>query len=402
MAYCCLPQGSQEDLYPIPDAAIACVGPRISWVGKESELPSQFRDCPTIDAAGGLAIPGLIDCHTHLAFAGFRAEEFRQRIAGKSYLEIAGEGGGILSTVEKTRIATKEQLVERCLEFLRRAQELGITTVECKSGYGLDLDSEIKLLEVYRHLNTCQPITLVPTLLAAHTIPREFKNNRAAYVRLICDKIIPQVAERKLAFFCDIFVEKSAFNIIEAEEILTRAATFGLRGKLHADQLSSCGGADLAARCRAISADHLEHCSTAGMQALKQAGVIGVMLPLASLFTFEPPCDARPLMASGARVALASDFNPGSAPTNHLPLAMMLGCTLNRMTPAQVLKATTCYAAAAVGLDSTTGSLSPGMAADIAVIDAESIDHWLYHFREQACRLTIKSGSVVYSRRSVT
>jgi len=334
----------------------------------------------------------LVDCHTHLAFAGWRADEFEQRLRGRSYLDIAQAGGGIMSTVRQTRSASEADLLRRAEDFLRQMLALGVTTVECKSGYGLEPDAELKLLRVYRKLATEQPVRVVPTFLGAHVVPPEFRDDRAGYIDLLVDRMIPAVAKEKLAACCDVFVEESAFTVPEARRILRAGQKSGLSAKLHADQFTSGGGAELAAELGALSADHLEHISEAGIRAMVTTGVVAVSLPLASLYLGQPPMPARRLIETGVAVAVATDFNPGSAPSFHLPLALTLACTLQRMTPAEALKGATIYAARAVGLERKVGSLEVGKAADFAVIDASDVNHWLYHFRPNACVMTVLGG----------
>ena len=258
-------------------------------------------------------VPGLIDCHTHLAFAGWRAGEFEQRILGRSYLEIAEAGGGILSTVRATRAASQEDLYERSRLFLDEMLALGVTTVECKSGYGLSVDDELKQLAVYRQLAEDGPARIVPTLLAAHVVPPEYREDRGGYVDLVVELIIPAAAEEGLARCCDVFLEQSAFTREEARRILEAGNDAGLLGKLHADQLTDGGGARLAAEVGAVSADHLECISEEGIQAVADAGVVAVSLPIATLYLNQEPMPARRLIDAGAAVAVATDFNPGSA-----------------------------------------------------------------------------------------
>jgi imidazolonepropionase len=389
----CRAEGGQGDIHAVPQAAMAWddVGV-IRWVGSEKELPAEYRRAERLDAGGRLVIPGLVDCHTHLAFAGWRAEEFEQRIRGRSYLDIAQAGGGILSTMRQTRAATEQELRDRAAGFLQQMLALGVTTVECKSGYGLEPDSELKLLRVYRRLAAEQPVRLVPTFLGAHVVPPEFRENRAGYVALLIGEMIPAVGREKLAACCDVFVEGSAFSLDEARRILRAGQGSGLAAKLHADQLTSGGGAELAAELGALSADHLEHVSERGIEAMAAKGVVAVSLPLASLYLGQLPMPARRLIESGVAVAVATDFNPGSAPSFHLPLALTLACTLQRMTPAEALKGATLYAARAVGLESKIGSLERGKAADFALVDAPDLNHWLYHFRPNACVMTVING----------
>jgi imidazolonepropionase len=392
----CRAEGGQGEIHPIADAAMAWEGATIRWVGPRRELPDEYRGAERLDARGGLVVPGLVDCHTHLAFGGWRAEEFTQRIQGASYLDIARAGGGIARTVRLTREAGEDALYRRARGFVKEMIALGVTTIECKSGYGLDREHELELLRVYRRLAETEPVGIVPTFLGAHAVPPEYRERREAYVALLMDELIPAVAAERLAACCDVFVEESAFTVEEARRILRagRSARLGL--KLHADQLTSSGGAELAAEVGALSADHLEHASAAGIEAMAAAGVVAVSLPIASLYLGQAPMPARRFIDAGVPVAVATDFNPGSAPSYHLPLALTLACTLQRMTPAEALKGATSVAARALGLGDRTGSLAPGMAADFAVMDAPDVDHWLYHFRPNACRLTVRQGRTVW------
>ncbi len=388
--YQCRAEGGQGAVHPIAAAALAWQGDTIRWVGPAAAMPAEFRSVAPEDAEGRIVVPGLVDCHTHLAFAGWRAEEFEQKIRGAGYLEIAKAGGGILSTVSRTRAASTEALVGRCRAHLATMLALGVTTVEAKSGYGLDLAHELRLLEVYRQVAASTPQRLVPTLLAAHTIPSEFRGRTSDYVDLVCREIIPAAAGA--ARFCDVFVEETAFSIAEGRRILETGKRYGMLPKIHADQITWTGGAELAADVGARSADHLERISPAGIAAVARAGVVAVTLPLASLYLNQPPVRARPLIEAGAAVAVATDFNPGSAPSFHLPLAMMLACTLQRMTPAEVLKGATIYAARAIGLESELGSLEAGKRADFALMAADSVEEWLYHFQSNACQRTVVAG----------
>lgn len=389
----CRPDGAQGDIHAIPRAAMAWDEGRILWVGPEADVPPRLRGGERLDAGGRLVIPGLVDCHTHLAFAGWRADEFERRLQGETYLAIAAAGGGIAATMRATRAAPEAELVERATGFLEGMLALGVTTVECKSGYGLDEESELKLLRVYRLLAERGGLQrLVPTLLAAHTIPPEYRDRREAYVALVTDRIIPAAAAERLARCCDVFVEESAFSVDEARRILLAGRAAGLAAKLHADQLTACGGAELAAEVGALSADHLECVTPRGVAALRDAGVVAVSLPLATLYLGQRPMPARALIEAGVRVAVATDFNPGSAPSWDLPLALLLACTLQRMTPAEALKGATIHAARAAGAAAEVGSLEPGKAADFAVIDAPDVNHWLYHFRPNACVETVIGG----------
>lgn len=393
----CASAGGQDAVHPIPDAALAWEGETIRWVGPAAQLPAEFAPWETRDAGGALVIPGLVDCHTHLAFGGWRAEEFEQRIRGRTYLEIAAAGGGIASTVARTRAATSGELRRRCEAHLAGMAELGVTTVEVKSGYGLSTEHELRLLEVYRDL-AAGPQRLVPTLLAAHVVPPDYRDHREMYLRLVTDEIIPQAATRGLARFCDVFVEEKAFSVEEGRRVLRAGLAVGLRPKLHADQLTCMGGAELAAEVGAMSADHLEYVSETGIERMRAAGTVAVGLPFASLYLNVPPMPARRLIAAGVPVAIATDFNPGTAPSYHLPVALTLACTMLRMTPAEALKSATSIAARAIGLEHEVGSLEPGKSADFAIIDAPNVEHWLYHLRANACVRTVVRGREIWRR----
>lgn len=384
----CHADGEQGDVHPIDNAALVWREDTIEWVGREEELPAQYRDDERVDAGGRLVVPGLIDCHTHLAFGGWRADEFEMRCVGRSYQEIARSGGGILSTVRQTREMSERALADRAEGFLREMIRLGVTTVECKSGYGLTTEHELRMLRAYKALQGRVAIELVPTLLAAHTVPPEHVKER--YVELVCDEIIPKAAD--LAAFCDVFVEDGAFSVEEGRRILEVGKKHGLRPKLHADQLSDSGGAQLAADVGAASADHLEYASEEGIAAMSERGVVAVNLPVATLYLKQKPMPARRFLEAGVPVAVATDFNPGSAPSYHLPLAMTLACIQSSMTPAEVLKGATLIAARALGRETSIGSLEPGKRADFILVDAGSVEEWIYHFRPNAVAGVWASG----------
>lgn len=388
----CRAAGGQADLHLIPRAAVAWEGDTIRWVGPESELPPDRARGESLDAGGRLVVPGLVDCHTHLAFGGWRADEFERRLQGATYLDIAREGGGIMSTVRATRAASDDELLRRASDALEGMRRLGVTTVECKSGYGLDLDTELRLLRTYRRLGAMQSTRLVPTFLGAHVVPAEHRADRAVYIRALLEQMIPAVAAEGLAACCDVFVEDTAFSVDEARRILLAGRAAGLAPKLHADQLSAGGGAELAAEVGALSADHLECASDAGIAAMARAGVVAVSLPIATLYLRQQPMPARKFIDAEVPVAVATDFNPGSAPSWDLPLAMMLACHLQRMTPPEALKGATSIAARALGLGGQAGEVSVGARADLAVIDSPDVNHWLYHFRPNACVRTIAAG----------
>ena len=389
----CRDEGAQSEIHQIEDARLVWVRDKIAWVGRRGDMPSDYSEEHEIDVRGAVVAPGLVDCHTHLAFGGWRADEFELRSKGVDYLEIARRGGGIRSTVRATRESDSPVLISRCTRFLREMARLGTTTVECKSGYGLSLEHELKILNVYRAVAERQPVNIVSTLLAAHVVPEEFEYAPDDYVQLIVDQIIPRAAS--LAKFCDVFVEEGAFDDDQARTILEAGLRHGLRPKLHVDQLSDSGGALLAAEVGAISADHLEYASPVGIEAMRNVGVIAVSLPFATLYLKQKPMDGRRFVDAGVSVAVATDFNPGSAPTYHLPLAMTLACTMNGLTPKEALKGATIIGARAIGMDAEVGSLEAGKRADFIVVDAEDINHWLYHFRPSAVRQTFVGGRPV-------
>jgi imidazolonepropionase len=396
----CAAEGGQGEIHAVPEAALAWDDDgRITWAGPQAKMPRRlaaWKSDDDLDAAGRLVVPGLVDCHTHLAFGGWRADEFVRRARGETYADIARAGGGILATVRATRETSEDELVERAAGFLERMLALGVTTVEAKSGYGLDLHQEIKLLRVYRRLAERVPQALVPTLLAAHAVPPEYAGDREGYVWLVCEEIVPAAAEEGLARFCDVFVEEGAFTPADARRVLEAGRKHGMAPRLHVDQLRDGGGAELAAELDAVSADHLEHVSPAGIRALAAASTVGVALPLASLYLGAPPAPARRMVRDGVAVAVATDFNPGSAPSYDLPLAMTLACVQGGLTPAEALKGATLIAARACGEEERAGSLEKGKAADFAILDAPDVETWLYHHRPNACVATVIGGRVAW------
>jgi imidazolonepropionase len=389
----CRAEGGQADVHPVDRAAVAVRDGLVAWCGPEAALPVEFLAEEEHDAGGCLVVPGLVDCHTHLAFGGWRAEEFTMRALGAGYLEIAAAGRGIRSTMRDTRRATDDALVARSERFLDAMLGLGVTAVEAKTGYGLSEADEARLLDVYARLAASRAQPVVPTLLAAHVVPPEFEVDREGYVRLVREHIIPQSKGR--ARFCDVFVEDGAFTADEARAILRAAAAHGMRARLHVDQLRDGGGGELAAEVGAVSADHLEHTSAAGMRAMARAGVVAVALPFASLYLRQPPMNARAFIEAGCRVAVATDFNPGSAPSYHLPWALTLACAMSGLAPDEALKGATIHAARACGLDHVCGSVEPGKRADLLLLEAESVEQWLYHAVPNAARSVWLAGRPV-------
>ncbi|MFN3596531.1 MAG: imidazolonepropionase [Rubricoccaceae bacterium] len=379
-----------------PDAALVWEGDTIRWVGPRAALPAAFARAHRVSAGGRLVVPGLVDAHTHLCFGGWRADEFAKRLRGADYRAVARRGGGIAATMHATRAASEADLAARGAGFLAAMRRLGVTTAEVKSGYGLSLEHELAALRAYRRLAAAQPTRLVPTCLAAHIVPPEFASDRAAYVRLLTDALLPAVAAEGLARYADVFVEETAFSPDEARAILDAAARLGLGAKLHVDQLGEGGGAELAVALGAASADHLERVSAAGIRALAASATVAVTLPIAALYLGTPFAPGRALVDAGAAVAVATDFNPGSAPSYDLHLALLLACTRQRMTPAEALAGATLVAARAIGMAAEVGSLEPGKKADLAVLDAPDLGFWLYHYRPGTCVRTVIGGQTVW------
>lgn len=368
----------------VHDGAVAIRDGRVAWVGAAAALPEGWASAETIRAP--VAIPGLIDAHTHLIFAGHRAEEFARRAAGETYGQVAAAGGGIAATVRATRAASEDDLVSLGRGRLERALAGGITTVGVKSGYGLTVEDEFKILRAARRLAALQPVEIVPTLLAAHTVPGEYAGRRDDYVDLVVKEMIPRAAAEGLASSCDVFCEEGAFTVAEARRILVAGKEKGLTPRLHADQLTAGGGAELAAEVGAASADHLEHVSEAGIRALADAGVVGILLPGATLFLNAPWPPARRLIDAGVAVGLATDFNPGSSMTQSLPLMQSLACTRMGMTPAEALLACTRHAARSLGTEDRLGSLTPGKQADLVLLDAPTYLFLSYFVAAPWCR----------------
>ena len=352
----------------IEDAALAVVDGDIAWIGPASELPRKRNAAETRSVAGRWLTPALIDCHTHLVFAGDRGGEFEQRLSGVSYAEIAAAGGGILSTVKATRGADIDSLYDDGLRRLRQLAAGGVATVEIKSGYGLDVANELKMLGVARNLGVASGLSIQTTLLAAHTVPPEFKDKPDRYIDLIIDEMLPEAVEHGLADAVDAYCESIAFTAPQVARLFRAAEKAGLRVKLHADQLSDGGGAELAAHFNALSADHLEYTPLNGVRAMADAGTVAVLLPGAFLTlneTQRPPVDA--LREHGVDIAVATDLNPGTSPLCSLPLAMSLGSRLFGLTPEECLAGTTRVAARALGLGDDRGTLAKGKRADIAI-----------------------------------
>ena len=364
----------------IEDGAVLIRDGRIAWVGPRADLPA--HDAAQTDRLDGRWVtPGLIDCHTHLVFGANRAAEFEQRLGGATYEQIARAGGGIVSTVAHTRAASEDDLVASASRRLEALKATGVTTVEIKSGYGLDLDSELKMLRAARRMGEQGGVRVRTSYLGLHAVPPEHRENRAAYVDLAIDQILPQAHAADLVDMVDAYCEPIAFSAEEVARLFDKAKSLGLPVKLHADQLSDAGGAALAARYQALSADHIEHAPEAGIAAMGEAGVVAVLLPGAFLMlreTTPPPVEA--LRRHGVAMAVATDCNPGTSPVASMLAALNLACVQFRLTPEEALAGATRHAARALGLADEIGTLEPGKAADLAVWDVETpaeLCYWL-------------------------
>jgi len=374
-----------RELGVIPDGVMVVRDGLITYAGPRCALDS---DVEMIDAGNKLVMPGFVDAHTHPVFAGNRADEFEKRSSGVTYQEISAAGGGIRSTVRKTRAATEDELFAAASRYTRWFLRGGTTTIEAKSGYGLTLDDEMKILRVIHRMG---PLRVVPTFLGAHEVPDEYRGRREEYIHLVIHEMLP--AARKLAGFCDIFVEPHVFPVIEARRILLAAKKHGFKLRMHVDQLQNSGGAQLAAELGAVTADNLEHTDEAGIEAMRAAGVQPVLLPgsVYALGLKKYP-DARAMMEAGLAVVLATDFNPGSSPTPSMPMILSLASTQMKMTPAESITAATINAAHSLGLGGEIGSLEPGKRADFVIHDCTDYRELAYFFGVQSAHSVYVGG----------
>jgi len=369
----------------------------IESVGKKRTTDSR-GDSEVLDANGALVTAGLVDPHTHLIFYGTREDEFEKRNRGMSYMEIAEAGGGIRKSVRMLREADEDLLVENALPHLKTMLEHGTTTVEVKSGYGLSLKDEIKSLRAIKRLNEMQPVSIVATFLGAHEIPDEYRDNREKYIELIIDEMIPAVAEERLAEFCDVFTEEGVFTVEESELILRAAADAGLGLKMHADEFEPIGGAQLAGKLSAVSADHLVAIDDEGIESLRSAGVTPVLLPGTTFFLgSDIYAPARKMIEKGLKPALATDFNPGSSMTESLQIILTLACLKLKMTPLEAFEGVTLNAAKALNRSSSIGSVTAGMNGDLVIWNAQNHKQVPYHYGINNVKTVIKSGETVYS-----
>lgn len=387
-----------ENIEIIENGYIVVSDGKIVSIG-EGEIPSKYVNLTTklIDCNKNVVTPGLIDSHTHLVHGGSRENEFSKKIQGVPYLEILKDGGGILSTVNSTRKATEEELLEKAKKSLALMLSFGVTTVESKSGYGLNLETEVKQLKVNERLNHEQEIEVVSTFMAAHATPPEYNGDSNAFIEDIV-KMLPVIKEKKLAEFCDIFCEKGVFTKEQSKRLLLEGKKYGLKPRIHADEIENTEGAELAAEIGAYSADHLMAISDKGIEALKNSKTIANLLPGTSFNLGKEYAPARKMIDAGLQVALSTDYNPGSCPTENLQLVMQIAASKLKMKPKEIFKAVTINAAKALGKDKYIGSLEVGKNADITVFEAENIDYILYHFGISHTKKVFKNGCLAFKK----
>jgi imidazolonepropionase len=388
----------------ITGASVLIAEGTVRWAGPArdfdaSEMGLEAGGYTTLDAAGLVALPGLVDCHTHAVFYGTREREYEMRMRGVPYMEIARQGGGIVSTVSSVRSATLDDLVRASLPRLKSMLAKGTTTVEIKSGYGLDLENELKQLEAIRRVAGEVPLDVVPTFLGAHEFPREFKGDRRGYVDLVTKEMLPAVAERGLAEFCDVFCEEGVFTADESREILTAAKERGLKPKIHADEFVDSGGALVAGEMGAVSAEHLYAASREGLEAMREAGTVAVLLPGVSIGLGKCEfADARAMVDMGLDVAIGTDFNPGSSMTDSLTLMSSLACSYMRLTPEEAILGLTVRAARAIDREANIGSIRPGKQGDLVLFNIPDFRYIPYHFGGDIVHRVVKRGTVVWER----
>jgi imidazolonepropionase len=368
-----------SDLAIIRDGGMLIRDGKIDIVGSTAEIEKNATDCEIVDAAGRVVLPGFVDAHAHPVFAGNRVDDFERRAKGETYEQIAAAGGGIWSTVEKTRAASEGDLLNQATKHVSWFLKGGTTTVEAKSGYGLTVEDELKILRVIRRLNEETPIEFVPTFLGAHAVPREWRQSE--YVDLVINEMLPRVASEKLAEFCDVFCERGYFDVEQSRRILAAGKKLGLKLRIHADQLTDSGGAKLAAELNAATADHLEKTEEEGIAAMRSAGVQPVLLPgsVYALGSKRYP-RAREMIDAGLAVVIATDFNPGSSPCPSMPMMLSLACTQMKMSPAEAITAATINAACSLNRGDRIGSLEPGKLANFSIFDCEDYRELAYWF----------------------
>lgn len=391
---------AMKELGIIEDGAVSIKDGIIQMAGPTAQVMAALDGAgyEEINAQGKCVLPGFIDSHNHFVFGGYRAEEFSWRLKGDSYMEIMERGGGIINTVRATRQAGVAELTQLAQRRLDSMLAMGVTTVEGKSGYGLDFVTEIKQLEVMAALQEQQPVEVVPTFLGAHAVPKEYEGRSGAFVDFLIEQVLPVVAERKLAKFCDVFCEKGVFSIDESRQLLLAAQKLGLKSKLHADEIVQLGGAELAAEIGAVSADHLLHISDEGIAQMAQKQVVATLLPVTAFSLREPYARGREMIDQGAAVALATDFNPGSCFSESIPLVIALAALYMKLSPAEIVTALTINAAAAIDAADRLGSIEPGKQADILILEQPSHLYLPYHIGVSIVETVVKKGQIVWTK----
>jgi len=389
-----------SNLHVILDGAVVIEEGIIKAVGKTEDILKAYDESKyeVIDASGKAVLPGFVDSHTHFVFGGYRAEEFNWRLRGDSYMDIMERGGGIINSVKATREASKEELLAVGNKRLDSMLAFGVTTVEGKSGYGLDFDTEIKQLEVMEELNKKHPVDIVRTFLGAHAVPKEYKGREDEYINYIVKEVLPVVKDRNLAEFCDIFCEKNVFTVEQSRKLLSKAKELGMKVKIHADEIVQLGGAELAAELGAASADHLLQASDKGIEDMAKAKVVATLLPCTAFSLREHFARGREMIDKGCSVALATDFNPGSCFTESIPLVFALACLQMKLTIEEAITALTINGAAAVGRADSIGSIDPGKKGDIVILEFPSYRYIPYHVAVSTVETVVKNGKVVFNK----
>ena len=389
-----------SDLQIINDGAAVIEQGIIRAVGKTGEIIPEFDESrfSVIDARGKAVLPGLVDSHTHFVFGGYRAEEFSWRLRGDSYMQILERGGGILNTVLATRESKKDELIETGKKRLDSMLSFGVTTVEGKSGYGLDHDTELKQLEVMADLDNGHPIDIVRTFLGAHAVTKDYKGREDTYIDYLLDRVMSEVAERKLAEFCDVFCEKNVFSVEQARRLLSRAKEMGFKLKIHADEIVQLGGAELAAELDAVSADHLLQASDKGIHDMAEKGVVATLLPGTAFSLREPYARGRYMIDNNCAVALATDLNPGSCFSESIPLIFALATLYMNITTEEAITALTINGAAALNREDAIGSIDVGKKGDVAILEFPSYEYIPYHIGVSAVEKVVKDGNLVFDK----
>jgi imidazolonepropionase len=387
---------SSGELRRINSAYIHISDGLVKSLGEEKDTPDISSSTSVLNAENKIVTPGLIDSHTHLIFAGSRENEFRRRVAGETYLQIAEGGGGILSTVQSVRESSLDELINNALPHLNNMLNYGTTTAEVKSGYGLDTESELRMLEAIHILNKRHPVYLIPTFLGAHSIPEEFRGNRGGYIKKITDEMIPAVSEQGYARFCDVFCDEGAFTVDEMKLILKQALKYGLKPKAHLDEFRFLGGVQVACELGAVSVEHLTKSGVEEIEAIAGSNTVAVLLPATTFHLGS--CEyakAREFLDKGCEVAIASDFNPGSAFSESLQASFIIASSYLKMLPEEIIRSTTLSGAKAIDLDTEKGLLNTGTPADLVIWDVPNIDYLMYHWGINQAKIVIKNGEII-------